>query len=140
MSGESTGARHHAAAYSGRVTYPDPAPYGGLPAPMNPSDEKLWAILIHLGGILFSFFPALIGYLILKDRGPFIRAHTATALNFQLTLLIVYIAGGILTFVLIGIPILIVAGILAVVFPIIAAVKAGGGQWYTYPLTIPFVR
>lgn len=107
---------------------------------MNPSDEKLWAVLVNIGGIFFSFFPALIGYLVLKDRGPFVRAHTATALNFQLTLLIAYIAGGILTVVLIGIPILIAAGILAIVFPIIAAVKAGNGQWYTYPLTIRFVR
>ena len=40
--------------------------------------------------------PALIGYLVLKDRGPFVRAHTATALNFQLTLLIAYVVGGIL--------------------------------------------
>jgi uncharacterized protein len=122
------------------VTYQNPAPYGGLPAPMNPSDEKLWAVLVNLGGLLFSFLPALIGYLVLKDRGPFVRAHTATALNFQLTLLIAYLAGGILTIVLIGIPILIVAGILAFVFPIIAAVKAGSGQWYMYPLTIPFVH
>src|SRR4051794_4149883 len=105
-----------------------------MPAPMNPSDEKLWAVLIHLGGVFFSFFPALIGYLVLKDRGPFIREHTATALNFQLTLLIAYTVGGILSFVLIGIPILIAAGIIAVVFPIIAAVKAGSGQWFTYPL------
>ena len=107
---------------------------------MNPSDEKLWAVLVNLGGLLFSFLPALIGYLVLKDRGPFIRAHTATALNFQLTLLIAYLVGGILTIVLIGIPILVVAGILAFVFPIIAAVKAGRRQWFTYPLTIPFVR
>lgn len=122
------------------MTYSNPQPYGGPEAPMNPSDEKLWAVLIHLGGIFFSFFPALIGYLVLKDRGPFVRAHTATALNFQLTLLIAYIVGGILTIVLIGIPILIAAGIIAIVFPIIAAVKAGNGQWYTYPLTITFVR
>ena len=122
------------------MTYSNPAPYGGLSAPMNPSDEKLWAVLINLGGLLFSFFPALIGYLALKDRGPFIRAHAATALNFQLTLLIAYIVGGILTVVLIGIPILAIAGILAIVFPIIAAVKAGQGQWFTYPLTIPFLR
>ncbi|MEU1971481.1 DUF4870 domain-containing protein [Microbacterium sp. NPDC019599] len=122
------------------MTYPNPQPYGGPAAPMSPSDEKLWAVLINVGGIFFSFFPALIGYLVLKDRGPFIRAHAATALNFQLTLLIAYLVGGILTIVLIGIPILIAAGILALVFPIIAAVKAGGGQWWTYPLTIPFVR
>ena len=122
------------------MTYPNPAPYGGMPAPMNPSDEKLWAVLVNLGGIFLSFFPALIGYLALKDRGPFVRAHTATALNFQLTLLIAYVVGGILTVVLIGIPILIAVGVIAVVFPIIAAVKAGSGQWYTYPLAIRFVR
>lgn len=122
------------------MTYPNPQPYGGPTTPMNPSDEKLWAVLINLGGIFFSFLPALIGYLALKDRGPFVRAHTATALNFQLTLLIAYAVGGILLVVLIGIPILIAAGILAIVFPIIAAVKAGNGQWYTYPLSIPFVH
>ena len=122
------------------MTYPNPQPYGGPTTPMNPSDEKLWAVLINLGGIFFSFFPALIGYLVLKDRGPFIRSHTATALNFQLTLLIVVAVGSILSVILIGIPILIAAAILAIVFPIVAAVKAGNGQWYTYPLTIRFVR
>ena len=63
---------------------------------MNPADEKLWATLIHIGGIFFYFVPAMIGYLVLKDRGPFIREHTATALNFQLTLLIAYVAGALL--------------------------------------------
>lgn len=120
--------------------YQQPSPYGARPVPLSPSDEKLWATLIHVGGIFFSFLPALIGYLALKDRGPFVRAHAATALNFQLTLLIAYFVGGILTVVVIGVPILIAAGILAIVFPIIAAVKANGGQWYRYPLTITFLR
>jgi hypothetical protein len=107
---------------------------------MNPSDEKLWAVLVNLGGLVASFLPALIGYLVLRDRGPFVRAHTATALNFQLTILIAGFVGAILSVVLIGIPILIAVGILAIVLPIIAAVKAGRGEWYRYPLTIPFVR
>ncbi|GAA1466151.1 membrane protein [Microbacterium thalassium] len=99
----------------------------------------MWATLIHLGGLFFGFIAPLIGYLVLKDRGPFVRAHTATALNFQLTLLIVYVAGYILTFVIVGIFVLIAAGILALVFSIIAAVKANQGQWYQYPMTIRFV-
>ena len=127
-------------AYCVLVTYPNPQPYGGSPAPMNPSDEKLWAVLVNLGGLVASFLPALIGYLVLRDRGPFVRAHTATALNFQLTILIAGFVGAILSVVLIGIPILIAVGILAIVLPIIAAVKAGRGEWYRYPLTIPFVR
>ncbi|RNE58566.1 DUF4870 domain-containing protein [Cryobacterium tepidiphilum] len=105
---------------------------------MSPADEKLWATLIHVGGILFGFLPALIGYLVLKDRGPFIREHAATALNFQLTLLIAYIVGGILTLVFIGLLVLFAAWVLAIVFGIMAAVAANEGRRYTYPLSIPF--
>lgn len=115
------------------------APQYAAPQPMNPADEKLWATLVHVGGIFFSFLPALIGYLVLKDRGPFVRAHTATALNFQLTLLIAYLVGTITSILIIGIFILIAAGILAIVFSIIAAVKANRGEWYSYPLTIKFL-
>lgn len=117
---------------------PPTSPY--TPQPLSPSDEKLWATLIHVGGILFSFLPAVIGYIVLKDRGPFIREHTTTALNFQLTLLIASVVGGVLTLVLVGFLILIAAGILNVVFSIIAAIAANNGQGYRYPLSITFVR
>ena len=120
---------------------PPPPPGGpyGSPAQLSPADEKLWATLIHVGGILFGFLPALIGYLVLKDKGPFIRTHTATALNFQITLLIAYIVGGILSLVIIGVFILLAAWVLSIVFGIIAAMKANQGQFYTYPLSIKFV-
>lgn len=121
-----------------------PQNYGapqGPPAPqaMSQPDEKLWATLIHLGGLFFGFLAPLIGYLLLKDRGPFVRAHSATALNFQLTLLIAYIVGGLLSIVGIGLLILAAAYVLNIVFCIMAAVKANQGQWYTYPLTIKFI-
>ncbi|WP_022893304.1 DUF4870 domain-containing protein [Agromyces subbeticus] len=117
---------------------PPASPYQGS-APLSPSDEKLWATLIHIGGIFFSFIPALIGYLVLKDKGPFIRAHTATALNFQITMAIAYVVGIILTFLIIGIFLVIAVGIVTIIFSIIAAVKANQGQPYTYPLSIKFV-
>ncbi|TFB59618.1 DUF4870 domain-containing protein [Cryobacterium sp. TMT1-62] len=107
---------------------------------MNPADEKLWATLVHVGGILFYFVPALIGYIVLKDRGPFIRAHTATALNFQLTLLIAYAVGGVLTIILVGYLVLLAASVLMVVFGIMAALAANRGEYYTYPLSIKFVN
>lgn len=118
-----------------------PPPYGGAPAPsaMSPSDEKLWATLVHLGGLFLGFIAPLIGFLILKDRGPFVRAHTATALNFQLTLLIAYVVGGILSIIVIGLFIIMAAYVLNIVFCIIAAVKANRGEWYKYPMSIPFV-
>ncbi len=106
---------------------------------MSPSDEKLWATLVHIGGLFAYFVPALVGYLVLKDRGPFIRHHAATALNFQITLAIIYAAGFVLTLVFIGYLVVIAAGILAIIFSIMAAVAANQGQFYNYPLTIKFV-
>ena len=122
---------------------PPPPPGGpyGAPAQLSPADEKLWATLIHVGGILFGFLPALIGYLVLKDKGPFIRAHTATALNFQISLVIYSLALTIIGFITVGIGFILFLpyGVAALVFMIIAAVKANQGQFYTYPLTITFV-
>ena len=125
------------------MTTPPPYPQqpynANQPAPLSPSDEKLWATLVNVGGIFFNFLPALIGYLVLKDRGPFVRSHTATALNFQLTLLIAYIVGGVLSIVLIGFFIIFAAYILNIIFCIIAAIKANKGEWYQYPMSIKFV-
>jgi len=128
--------------------YPPPSgqqpPTYGAPyqqaRPLNPSDEKTWATLVHVLGIFFGFLPALIGYVVLKDRGPFVREHTANALNFQLTMLIAEVVGAILTLILVGVLILIAVGVLVVVCSILAAVKANNGERYVYPLTIQFVK
>ena len=106
---------------------------------MSPADEKLWATLIHVGGLFFSFVPALIGYLVLRERGPFVRGHSATALNFQLTMLIASAIGGITALFIIGFFVLIAVSILVLVFSIIAALAANRGETYTYPLMITFV-
>jgi uncharacterized protein len=106
---------------------------------LSPADEKLWATLINVGGIFFYFVPALIGYLLLKDKGPFVRAHTATALNFQITIAIALVVSYALIAVFIGILLVIAVEVVKIVFSIIAAVKANQGQPYTYPLAIKFV-
>ena len=125
----------------GMTTTPPPPPTNpyAVVTPMSPSDEKLWATLVHVGGILFGFLPALIGYVVLKDRGPFIREHTATALNFQITATIAAVVSIPLSFVIIGFFLLIAVAVLIVVFSIMAAIAANNGQRYTYPLSIPFV-
>jgi uncharacterized Tic20 family protein len=127
--------QQHGAGYGQQPGY-QPQPV----QPMRPEDEKLWATLIHLGGIIFMFVPALVGYLVLKDRGPFIREHTKTALNFQITMAIVYVISVILSVIVIGGVLALVAGILVIIFSIIAAVAANKGQWYKYPLTIEFIK
>jgi uncharacterized protein len=124
------------------TTPPPPPPQNPYQAqqPLNPSDEKLWSTLIHVGGIFFSFIPALIGYIVLKDRGPFVRQHTATALNFQITMAIAYVVGTITIIIVVGILILIAVWIVTVIFSIMAAVAANKGEYYSYPLAIKFVK
>ena len=121
------------------ATPPPPGAPAAGPPQLSPADEKLWATLVQLGGILFTWIPALVGYLVLKDRGPFIREHTATALNFQITVFIAYFVSGLLVIVGIGVLIGFAVWILSIVFSIIAAVKANQGEYYTYPLAIRFV-
>ena len=119
---------------------PPPVNYGAAPAQLSPADEKLWATLTHVGGILFHWLAPLIAYLVLKDRGPFVRWHTRQALNFQLTILIAYLVGGVLCLVFIGIFVLLAAWVLNIVFGILAAMAANRGEFYRYPLAIEFVR
>lgn len=119
---------------------PPANPYVSHPATMRPEDEKLWSILTHIGGIVVFLVAPLVAYLVLRDRGPFVRHHTGQALNFQLTMLIGYVVGFITSWFGIGFLLIIAAGILTVVFGIIAAVAASRGEFYRYPIAIPFTR
>ncbi|PWJ63294.1 DUF4870 domain-containing protein [Rathayibacter iranicus] len=120
---------------------PPPPPADGTPAPpIDPADEKTWAIVMHVLGIFFTFVPSLVVFLVFKGRGLFLEAHAKSALNFHLTVLIAYAAGTILSLVLVGIVVFLVVPILVIVFSIIAAVRASAGEYYTYPLSIPFFK
>jgi uncharacterized Tic20 family protein len=128
------------------VSTPEASEPAGLPyepqSLLTPQDQRLWATLIHIGGIFFGFIPALIGYLVLKDRGAFIRQHTTTALNFQISLVIYLVGVSILIAITLGIAYILFFAvyIAAFVFMIIAAVKANNGENYYYPLTIKFIK
>jgi len=122
-----------------------PPGYGVAPQPMSQQDEKTWATLVHLAPFLAAvvgipFLGPLIVFLIFKDRGPFVRFHAAQALNFQIIITIAFWVFGLLSFVLIGIPFLILTAIAWVVFSIIAAIKANNGEWYRYPMTPELVK
>ena len=115
---------------------PGQAPiYGQQPLPpVSPSDARMWSIFAHLGGTFLSFLVPLVIYLVFKDRDPFVRRHSAQALNFHITLFIVYVVSIPLILILVGIFTLMAAAISAVVFSIIAAIAANDGREYTYPL------
>ena len=114
------------------------SPYVGF-TPLAPSDEKLWAALIQFGGIGSGFIVPLLGYLLLGKRGPFVREHAISALNWQITLLLMYFVSTILTIVLIGYVLFFAILVLSIVFGILATQHAHRGQLYTYPLAIKFI-
>ncbi len=128
---------------AGYAPPPPQQPY--VPVPLRPEDERSAAMLSHLLSLLAlllsaSWIVALVYYLIYKDRGAFVRAHTATELNFQLTVILAVIVGFILTFVLVGALVLIAIPVLMIVFGIIATIRASAGEWYVYPIAIRFVH
>ena len=116
--------------------------------PLSPSEERTWATLTHAISAIamvvsagtLGFVASLVIYLVYRDRGPFVRAHAANAVNVQLTALIGLVVSGVLMIVLVGFvtyPLVVVA---AVVIHVIAAMRANAGEWYNPPFTISFVK
>ena len=60
-------------------------------------------------------------------------------LNLQISLLLYSLVGVLLTFVLIGIPILIAVAAAALILPILGAVKAQEGVCYRFPLILRLI-
>ena len=105
----------------------------------NGGPDTSMAMLSHLLGVFTGFLGPLVIYLVKKDDDQFTRHHAAEALNFQLTVLIGWIATIILFFVIIGFLLLPVIIIAPFVLGIIATVRANRGEWYKYPINIRFV-
>lgn len=119
-----------------------------LNTPLGPTkDERMWAMFCHLGGFAIFIIPfvghiliPLLIWILKKDESAFIDDQGKEALNFQISITIYGFIGGILIFVLIGIPVLIVLGIFSLIMVIIAAISAYDGKPYRYPLTIRLIK
>lgn len=109
------------------------------PLASGASDEKTLAMLAQLLGIFTGFLGPLVIYLVARDDQPFVKHHAAESLNFQLTVLIGYIASFVLMFVLIGFLTFFVVWIGALILEIVATVAANRGEWYRYPINIRMV-
>ncbi len=104
------------------------------------NDEKNIVTITHLGGILFSFIPSLVVWLLKKDDSEYIAAQAKDALNFQVTLLLAQFVAYILIFILVGFLLLGLIWLFNIVFCIIAAVKSSKGESYRYPLTLRLIN
>jgi uncharacterized protein len=125
--------------------------YGQQPgSQLNPQEERTWAMLAHLSGLIAAFlFVGFVGPLIVMlvqgNKSPFVRRHSVEALNFQLTLLLLTIAAGIVVVFTLGlaaiviVPIGLLVAVGALILIVLAAVKANNGEEYRYPLTLRLV-
>jgi len=130
-----------------------PPPVGAPPA-----EERQWAMFAHLsalvGGILTSgwagsigcFIGPLIIWLVKKDTMTFVNDQGREALNFNITVGIVFLGLFVLTIVTLGIgliltvPLMIIVGIAWLVLTIIAGMKANEGVAYRYPFTLRLIK
>ncbi|MCX6377224.1 MAG: DUF4870 domain-containing protein [Armatimonadetes bacterium] len=118
---------------------PEPTPAQPAASGQPSKDEKTWAMLGHLSGIIFSFLGPLVVWLIQKDQMPFVNDQGKEALNFQITVLIAWIAAGVLSFVGIGLILYPVLWIGNLILCIMAGVKANEGTAYRYPIALRLI-
>ena len=122
------------------MTDANPQPAAPQPAAqLTEAEDKQWASFAHLGGII-GFLPALIIWLVFKDRGAFTNTEAKEALNFQITLAIAQVVAWILTLVIIGGILLPLIFIASLIFSIIGFTKAKDGANYRYPFALRLIK
>ena len=109
-------------------------------------EDRSLIVIAHLSQLvtLLTGFGSLILPLILwatqKEKVFQMDAHGKNIINFQLSL-IVYFIICIPLILLFGLGLLgfVVLGIVAIIFPVINAIKASNGETPTYPLSFSFI-
>ncbi|GAB3673682.1 DUF4870 domain-containing protein [Angustibacter aerolatus] len=118
---------------------PYPAPGAGQ-APLSPAEDRQWAMLGHLGAIILGIVSPLIVWLVFKDRSRFVDDQGKEALNFQITVLIAWVAASVLAAVAIGFALYPIIWIGNLVLCIMAGLAANKGEAYRYPFALRLVK
>lgn len=127
------------AAREGGPTYDVPLP--GAETKRAAAGNLTLAAVCHLLGladgtisiVLAGLLAPLVLWLAMKDQDPEVDFAGKESINFQINLLVWWIAGLILSPCLIGIPVLIALPIAEIVLVILAAIQTVQGQRYRYP-------
>ena len=122
----------------------NPAPVGAESS--ISADERLWGMIAHLSALAGFIIPfgniagPLIVWMIKKDAMPFVDDQGKESLNFQITVTIAAIVAAVLIVFLIGFLLLPAVGLAALVFTVIAGIKANEGVAYRYPFTLRLIK
>lgn len=127
-------------------------PNGAQPAaPLTAAEDKQWATFAHFGNIIV-LIPALIIYLVFKDRGQLVRQEAKEALNWTINVTGALVAISILQTIFglipfVGWAIVLLLGfvlwavlIVNLIFAIIAGIRVSNGGSYRYPMNIRWIK
>lgn len=125
--------------YTAPISNEPPDAAAMAPLPLT-ADDKLWAMLGHLSGLLgyavaFGQYagPAVI-YMVYKDKSKFVAFHALQSLMFQVAILVVGLVLFVLGFVTCGATWFLAAPLAvgAVIYNILGAIKANNGEMFEY--------
>ncbi|CAN5205110.1 DUF4870 domain-containing protein [soil metagenome] len=110
------------------------------PAEVPPtSDEKMLALVAHLGTILGGFLVPLIIMLVKKDS-RFVSQHAAQSLGFSIITFVLILISIPLMCVVIGMITMPIVILVHLGYIILATIRANEGKYFEYPLSGPFVK
>lgn len=118
-------------------------------------DQQTWRVLAHASAFIqFIGVPSVVGPLVvwlIRREDPVVEPHARDALNFQLSILIYFVAGIILAFlaaitivglVLTGLIVilLLILVVLELVFALLGTLAASRGERYVYPMSLELIK
>ncbi len=117
------------------------------PMALQTADEKQMGLILHLSGLAFALvFPLgivlpFILWQTQKDKIPALDVHGKMVTNWMISATIYAAVSFVLMFVLVGFLTGLAVWLMAIIFPIIGALKANNeGEMWQYPLTIKFLK
>lgn len=121
-----------------------PPPYSqpSFGAPSQAPGDTTFASMAHWLSILISFIGPLIIWLTKGEQDKFVKDHAVESLNFNITLVIGYVALAILAIPTVGLTSLLspVLWIVGLIFQIQGAMAANKGLPYKYPFALRLVK
>lgn len=97
------------------------------------------ATAAHALGIFIGFVGPLIIFLI-EQKDSYVKSQAKEALNFQITIAILWVASWFLSFIFIGFIFLPIIGLANLILCIIAAMAASKGKDYRYPFALRLIK
>jgi uncharacterized Tic20 family protein len=107
---------------------------------------RQWAMILHLSTLAgfiavgAGFIAPIVIWQIKKTDYPELDPHGKNVANWLLSYVIYVAVCSVLVLAFVGFFLLLILGVLGIIFPIVAAVKANNGEVWKYPLSISFFK